>query len=78
MVRVVRTPQGRVELDPSGKRNGRGAYLHKSRSCWAAAIGEGRLAYALKVTLTDSDREGLETFATSLPIEEITQDLTGK
>ena len=77
MVRVVRTPEGRVEMDPTGKRNGRGAYLHRIRSCWDAALQGGRLAHALKVVLTDPDRHALETFAVSLPIEEIIQDLTG-
>ena len=77
MVRVVRTPEGRVEIDPTGKRNGRGAYIHRSRSCWDAALAGGRLAHALKVALTDPDRHVLETFAVSLPIEEIIQDLTG-
>ncbi len=77
MVRVVRTPEGRVEIDPTGKRNGRGAYVHRARTCWDAALGGGRLARALKVALTDPDRQALETFAVSLPIEEIIPDLTG-
>ncbi len=72
MVRVVRTPEGRVEVDLTGKRNGRGAYLHKARSCWDVAITGGRLAHALKVVLLDPDRQALEAFAGSLPIEEIT------
>lgn len=71
MVRVVRTPEGRVEVDPTGKRNGRGAYIHKARSCWDAAVAEGRLAHALKIALPDPDRQTLEAFAISLPIEEI-------
>ncbi|HAX26093.1 MAG TPA: DUF448 domain-containing protein, partial [Chloroflexi bacterium] len=32
-VRLVRTPEGTVEVDPTGKRNGRGAYLCRRRSC---------------------------------------------
>ena len=71
MARVVRTPQGRVEVDPTGKRNGRGAYVHQTRSCWDAAMA-GRLAHALKATLSEPDRQALEAFAASLPIEEIT------
>jgi predicted RNA-binding protein YlxR (DUF448 family) len=78
MVRVVRTPQGKVEIDPTGKSNGRGAYIHRVRACWDAALGTGRLAHALKATLSEPDRRDLETFALSLPIEEITPDLTGK
>jgi predicted RNA-binding protein YlxR (DUF448 family) len=71
MVRVVRTPEGQVEVDPTGKRNGRGAYIHRVQSCWGAALGGGRLAHALKVALPDPDRQTLEAFAISLPIEEI-------
>jgi len=71
MVRVVRTPEGRVEIDLTGKRNGRGAYIHKARSCWDAAVAEGRLAHALKIALPDPDRQALEAFAVSLPIIEI-------
>jgi len=70
MVRVVRTPEGRAEVDPTGKRNGRGAYIHRSRTCWDAAIGGGRLAHAIKTALSDPDRQALEAFAASWPIEE--------
>jgi uncharacterized protein len=70
MVRVVRTPQGQVEVDPTGKRNGRGAYLHRTQSCWDAAVSDGRLAHALKVTLSEPDRQALEAFAAALPNEE--------
>lgn len=27
MIRIVRTPEGGLEIDPSGKKNGRGAYV---------------------------------------------------
>ena len=75
MVRVVRTPQGQVQVDPTGKRNGRGAYVHQTRSCWEAALG-GRLTHALKASLAEPDRQALEAFAASLPIEQIRSDLT--
>jgi predicted RNA-binding protein YlxR (DUF448 family) len=74
MTRVVRTPKGQVEIDPTGKRNGRGAYIHRTRSCWDAALTSDRLAHALKVTLPDLDRQALEAFAASLPIEETTNE----
>jgi predicted RNA-binding protein YlxR (DUF448 family) len=74
MVRVVRTPEGQVQVDPTGKRNGRGAYVHRSRACWEAALKRGGLAHALKAALSDPDRRALEEFAVSLPIEEINRD----
>lgn len=64
LLRLVRTEQG-VLLDPTGKRAGRGAYLHDRRSCWQAALG-GSLARALKVELTEADRERLNAFALTL------------
>ncbi|MGX7108386.1 RNase P modulator RnpM [Facklamia miroungae] len=27
LIRIVRTPEGNVEIDPTGKKNGRGAYI---------------------------------------------------
>lgn len=77
MVRVVRTPEGRVEVDPTGKRNGRGAYVHRMRPCWEAALKRGSLAHALKQALSELDRQALEQYTLSLPIEEIRQDLAG-
>src|SRR5512143_1052627 len=67
MTRLVRTSDG-VCVDPTGKRNGRGAYLHNQRSCWEHAI-KGSLAHALKVELSDQYRERLEDFMQTLPVE---------
>src|SRR4051812_22524979 len=59
LVRLVRTPQGAVEIDPTGKAQGRGAYLHDRRACWQKALAGGILDHALKVTLTEADRTRL-------------------
>ncbi len=67
LVRVVRTPEG-VLVDPTGKRAGRGAYLHDRRSCWENGL-KGSLAHALKVVLTTADCERLEAFMNTLPTE---------
>jgi uncharacterized protein len=64
LVRIVRTADG-VQIDQTGKRAGRGAYLHDRRSCWEAGL-HGALARALKVELTAADRERLEAFASTL------------
>lgn len=68
-VRVVRTPEGRVELDPTGKRNGRGAYVHDVRSCWDEALKRDRLGRALKVVVPPDDLERLKERAAALPQE---------
>lgn len=66
LVRVVRTPDGRVELDPTGKANGRGAYVHESRACWDEALKKDRLGRALKVGLAAEDVEQLKAHAEAL------------
>ncbi|HET9200417.1 MAG TPA: YlxR family protein [Dehalococcoidia bacterium] len=68
-VRIVRSPDGRVEVDETGKRPGRGAYLCRRRSCWEAALGGKKdpLGHALKTDLTASDREALAAFVIGLP-----------
>jgi predicted RNA-binding protein YlxR (DUF448 family) len=48
LVRVVRTAEGTVEVDPTGKRNGRGAYLHADPACWDLALKRNVLQHALK------------------------------
>ena len=65
-VRVVRTPESRIELDLTGKKPGRGAYLHPDFTCWEQALKKGRLEAALKTKLTPDDRLQLTEFATSL------------
>jgi predicted RNA-binding protein YlxR (DUF448 family) len=58
LVRVVRTEQG-LQVDPSGKLNGRGAYLCERESCWETAVKTDLLAKALRMPLTEADRERL-------------------
>jgi predicted RNA-binding protein YlxR (DUF448 family) len=48
LLRVVRTPEGEVVLDPTGKRAGRGAYMCRSEQCLTKAFKEKRLERALK------------------------------
>ncbi len=52
LLRVVRTPEGNFVIDPTGKANGRGAYLCRQASCWEKGFQKQRLAQALRVTLT--------------------------
>jgi len=69
LVRIVRTPQGGVEVDPTGKAAGRGAYLCRSRQCWQAALKKEAIARALRVKLWDADRDKLKAFAEELAEE---------
>lgn len=67
MIRIVRTADG-VQMDPTSKLAGRGAYLHDRRECWERGL-KGALAHALKTTLTSDDRVRLEEFMNTLSAE---------
>jgi uncharacterized protein len=55
-----------VEVDPSGKKPGRGAYLCQQLSCWQEALKRNRVEPALKTKLTADDRLRLNEYAASL------------
>ena len=59
LTRIVRTAEDGVHMDPSGKQNGRGAYLCSQRSCWQRAVESDVLDKALRTTLTADDRQRL-------------------
>ncbi|HJB86093.1 RNase P modulator RnpM [Mordavella massiliensis] len=48
MIRVIRTPEGEFELDATGKKNGRGAYLCPSRECLEKAVKSKGLERSFK------------------------------
>ncbi len=52
LIRVVRTPEGTVELDPTGKRNGRGAYICPQPECFKGAAKGKRFQKSLDMELT--------------------------
>lgn len=58
-VRVLRTPEGHVVVDGTGKAAGRGAYLCPQGSCFEAARKRRRLDAHLKVALRDDDYDRL-------------------
>jgi predicted RNA-binding protein YlxR (DUF448 family) len=57
LTRLVRTVDEGVQIDPTGKRNGRGAYLCDQASCWQKAVSSDVLEKALRTTLSAEDRE---------------------
>ena len=67
MIRIVRAAEG-VQADPTGKKAGRGAYLHDRRECWERGL-RGGLAHALKAELNAEDRAHLEDFMNTLPAD---------
>ena len=63
LIRLVRTPQG-VEVDLTGKRAGRGAYLHADPECWERGVKKF-LEKALNTSLDESNRAELIAFQES-------------
>lgn len=68
LIRIVRTSEG-VMIDPHGKLNGRGAYLHDKRSCWEKGL-QGRLAHALKTEISEDNMVQLIAYKENLPPDE--------
>jgi predicted RNA-binding protein YlxR (DUF448 family) len=69
LYRIVRSPEGAVEPDPTGRRNGRGAYLCGQRACWEKALASGLLARALNVEIDTETLDRLRRYAATLPLE---------
>ena len=70
LIRIVRTPEGRVAVDETGRANGRGAYLHPTQACWVKALKGATIKNALKVSPAPDDIEALRAFGLALPAEE--------
>ena len=52
LVRILRTPEGEVVLDLTGKKSGRGAYICKSEKCLAKARKTGFVERSLKCSVS--------------------------
>jgi hypothetical protein len=59
LVRLVRTPDLRIELDLTGKKSGRGAYICPRQACLEAALKKNRLLQALAKGLDEAQRQVL-------------------
>ncbi len=60
LIRVVRTPEGDVLLDTTGKKSGRGAYICPKLACFKKARKSKRIDSALNVQLSEEVYESLE------------------
>ncbi len=69
LIRVVKTPEGDVEIDATGKRNGRGAYICKKSECFRLAVKKKRFASNLGVEIPAELLEGLEKRVSELEKE---------
>lgn len=53
LLRVVKTPEGEIALDATGKKSGRGAYVCRSTECLKKAQKSKALERALEVTIPE-------------------------
>jgi predicted RNA-binding protein YlxR (DUF448 family) len=60
LIRVVRTPDEKIVIDPTGKLSGRGAYICPHMECLQKAIKGKRLDKALQRTITQDVLEVLK------------------
>ena len=61
LIRVVRSPEGEISLDLTGKKSGRGAYICRSRKCLMKARKSKRIDKALDVSVPDEVYDRMET-----------------
>ncbi len=60
MMRVLRTADGSIELDTTGKKNGRGAYLCMTKECLMKARKNKGLERSFKMKIPDELYENME------------------
>jgi len=60
LLRVVRTPDGHVLMDATGKKSAK-------LSCWENALKKKRLEQEFELVLSEEDRAGLDAFIATLP-----------
>ena len=54
MMRVLKTPEGEIVIDLTGRKNGRGAYLCFSKECLEKSMKNKGLERSLKTTIPAS------------------------
>lgn len=69
LLRIVRTPDGQVLIDRTGKLPGRGAYLCGAKECTKLAIKKNKLGRALRCEIPDNIKAELENIC---GVEEVT------
>ena len=67
LIRVVRSPEGEVSMDPVGKKPGRGAYVCRNTECLKRAIKQRQLERQLEVQLTEEVAQQLQQALENLP-----------
>ena len=76
LTRIVRTGEESFEADPTGRANGRGAYVCDKAGCWDKVLATPILARALRVTPNSESTDRLKEFAAGLNLDAGENDTT--
>lgn len=60
LIRVVRSPEGEISIDFTGKKSGRGAYLCKNEACFRKAKKSGIIKRSLECEISEEIYAELE------------------
>ena len=60
MIRILKTAEGEIVLDATGKRNGRGAYICGSKECLQKARKNKGLERSLKTAIPEEIYDSLQ------------------
>lgn len=66
LFRIVRTTNGQAEVDLTGRKPGRGAYVCDTPACWERATTSSLLDHALKTELDQETKNALRSFAATI------------
>ncbi len=66
LIRIVRISDGKVEVDITGQKAGRGAYLCRAPECWEVGLKGRQLERTLRTNLTQDNREQLIRYGKGL------------
>lgn len=59
LIRIVRSPEGEIFLDTTGRKNGRGAYICNSVECFNKAIRKKAFERAFGVSISDELKDSI-------------------
>jgi len=71
LIRIVRRPEGTVEVDLRGKLAGRGAYVCPTHRCWETAVEQGRLERALRCKIGPDQMAELQAEILPLLVQDV-------
>lgn len=66
LIRLVRAENGVAQIDVTGKKPGRGAYLCRDKACWELVVKKDRLGYALRTKLSPDNLQDLRAHSYGL------------